>query len=211
MVARELRLPVHARLGAVGPGSEGDLELAAVGLYRGVWGRIVRAYKEDPVPMVATVVLPRFHALARADGDRALAEWAAEPVLVPVPMAKTRRRQRGFNPPEGLALELGAKLGWSCRPSALRRVRYRRPLRGLSETERRAEMAAAFQAGEIEELAGRPVILIDDVVTTGSTLRAAAEALRRCGVPVVRAWCLGRTPRRHARRHASDRRSGAGD
>src|SRR5512140_1187607 len=200
-LSRELQRPLRLRLRS-GAGAEtpvADLRLTAIGPYRGVWGRIIRAYKEDPDPMVAEVVLPRMIACVTGRTRRSLPPARPVPILVPVPMGRVRRRQRGFNPPERLAEALARSLGWDFCPQALRRTRYRRPLRGLSSAQRRLEMADAFEAGDSSRLGGREVILVDDVVTTGSTLRSAAAALRRAGVPVGRAWCLGRTPRRRTK------------
>jgi predicted amidophosphoribosyltransferase len=191
--------------------AEGGLPLTAVGLHRGAWGRVVRAYKEDPAPMAGEVVVPLMAACAREEIRRSrrlrrlCAAEGTRPALVPVPMARVRRRQRGLNPPECLGLSLARTLGWVCVPPLLRRVRYSRPLRGLPAGLRRREMAGAFETGEVSVLEGRPVVLVDDVVTTGSTLLAAAEALRRSGVPVVRAFCLGRTPRRRRPSRNPDR------
>ncbi len=189
--------PVRVLLGTAG----GTLAIGSTGPLEGAWGRVVRAYKEDPVPSVARLAESRtVRALARRGS-------AAGAVLVPVPMAPVRRRQRGCNPPETLALGLARRLGTFCAPRALCRVRWSRPLRGLGAAERRDLMAGAFVLGEAARgLDGRPVLLIDDVLTTGATLRAASETLRAAGIGPVRAWTLGRTPRRGGRTAGRPRR-----
>jgi len=205
MMARRSGRPRRLRLRSSGGGDleAADLKLLAAGNFAGVWGRVVRAFKEDADPMATGVVRPRLRALLRREAGRWRAAGEPDPVLVPIPMAAVRRRQRGFNPPEVLAEGLAREFGWPCRSRALRRVRYRRPLRGLSAAERRREMEGAFAVDDRLDLEGRAAILIDDVVTTGSTLREAARTLRSAGVPVTRAFCLARTPRRRASRPAS--------
>jgi predicted amidophosphoribosyltransferase len=173
------------------------LPVTSLGPLRGVWGRVVRSYKEDPVSQVAGMVEPMLAARLLADWVRGPARDGSSPVLVPVPMAPVRRRQRGVNPPELLALAAARRLGWGTAPDALRRVRYSRPLRGLSASARRQEMTEAIRPGSSAcGLSGARVWLIDDVLTTGATLRSSAEALRVIGVSVEGAWTLGRTTRR---------------
>jgi predicted amidophosphoribosyltransferase len=143
------------------------------------------------------MVEPMLAARLRADWVPRPAGDGSIPVLVPVPMAPVRRRQRGVNPPELLAQATARRLRWGTAPDALQRVRYSRPLRGLSASARRLEMADAIRAGsEARGLSGARVWLIDDVLTTGATLRSSAEALRVIGVSVEGAWTLGRTTRR---------------
>jgi predicted amidophosphoribosyltransferase len=187
---------LRVRLPDSGPGGGGILVVHALGRLRGRWGRLVRAYKEEPFPPASDLVEPLM-------ASRAGRWWAGSgsgemlpPVLVPVPMARVRRRQRGFNPPERLAGALARENGWTVAPQALVRRHYRRPLRGLPAARRMEEMSGAFVPGpEVERLRGRQVVLIDDVLTTGATLGAAVRALRDSGVEVKGAWTLGRTPR----------------
>ncbi len=172
----------------VGSGPGAGLTVRAAGRLEGVWGRIVRACKEDPTPAITDLVA----------GMVLRGRPGPQPILVPVPMAPVRRRERGFNPPEILARALARRLGGEVRLRALRRSRYRRPLRGLRASERRRLMAGAFEPGpEAIALRGRSVVLVDDVLTTGATLGAAAAGLRDAGVPAMEGWVLGRTPKRN--------------
>jgi predicted amidophosphoribosyltransferase len=115
-------------------------------------------------------------------------------------MAAVRRRERGFSPAERLAQSAAHRSGFLVLPHALRRTRYRRPLRGLGAGERRREMAGAV---EPDPAAGWQrldlVILIDDVFTTGATLEACFQAIRKADIHTelpVAAAVLAATPRR---------------
>ena len=183
----------------------------AAGPLVGAWGRAVRAYKADPTPGVSGVVLPPMLRVARCARE-GMGIASGEPVtLVPVPMAAVRRRERGFNPAEELARALAAGTGWTSVPDGLERRQYRRPLRGLSAQRRREEVAGAFAAGPgLARLAGSRVVLVDDVVTTGATLRVAIEALRAAGMTPAGALALART-RRPGRSGGGRREGGSGE
>ncbi len=106
-------------------------------------------------------------------------------VVVPVPLHWWRRFRRGYNQSEALARTLGRELGLPCRPRWLRRIRHT-PLQTLqSPTARRENVRGAFRARRRPELAGRTILLVDDVMTTGSTCREAARALKSAGAGQV--------------------------
>lgn len=106
--------------------------------------------------------------------------------LVPIPMFPRKKISRGFNQAELLAEVISQHSGIPCLPSALVRARTTRALRGLSPAERRAEMAGAFALGvEEERIRGRRLLIIDDIYTTGATVDAAAEPLRRAGAGII--------------------------
>jgi ComF family protein len=102
-------------------------------------------------------------------------------VLVPVPLAAGRRRQRGFNQAELIARGVGERLGWELRPGCLVRTRETPQQMRLTGAERRANVAGAFACPEPAAVAGRRVAVLDDVMTTGSTMGACAEALKAAG------------------------------
>ncbi len=112
--------------------------------------------------------------------------------LVPVPLHRQRLRQRGYDQALELARPLARRLDLPVLPCALRRIRNTAPQSELDARQRRRNLRAAFQAGS----APLPdhVALVDDVMTTGQTLHAAALALRRAGVARVDAWVCARVP-----------------
>jgi ComF family protein len=108
-----------------------------------------------------------------------------EPLLVPVPLHRSRLWQRGFNQAALVANELARATGHRSDPHLLRRVKRTPALRGMSLRQRRKVVAGAFQVDPSAELEGRTVVLIDDVLTTGSTANACARALRQAGASRV--------------------------
>lgn len=107
-------------------------------------------------------------------------------VLVPVPLHPRRRRERGFNQSELLASALGRRLALPVVAGALVRRLDTPSQTGLKAAARRANVKDAFAVRKRAQVAGRVVILVDDVVTTGATVRACAWALREAGAREVR-------------------------
>lgn len=98
-------------------------------------------------------------------------------LITPVPLHKTRFRERGFNQSQLIAKAIAAELGKPVVADAIRRVRYTRPQSKLGAEERKQNVAGAFTIVDGERLGGKTIILVDDVFTTGSTLRACAQVL----------------------------------
>ena len=132
-------------------------------------------------------------------GQRALAqplaELLAEPAralapadaIVPLPLHSARERERGYNQSALLAAELGRILGLPVVP-AVSRVRETQDQIGLSRGQRQRNVKDAFVCPRPELAAGRRLLLVDDVCTTGSTLLACAEPLVRAKAAAV--WGL---------------------
>ena len=110
---------------------------------------------------------------------------SSEPILVPVPLHRTRLWQRGFNQSALVARELSRRLKVPADNLALRRSRRTPPLKGMSPIQRRKTVAGAFEVRNKAAVAGKTVILIDDVLTTGSTAEACARTLQRAGAARV--------------------------
>ena len=100
-----------------------------------------------------------------------------EAILVPVPLHRGRLWQRGFNQSALVARELARATGHRSELHLLKRVKSTPALKGMSLGQRRKVVAGAFEVNESAELEGRTVVLIDDVLTTGSTANACARAL----------------------------------
>lgn len=101
-------------------------------------------------------------------------------LIVPVPLARRRQRERGYNQSAEIARRLARRLGCRMETRGLRRVRETAPQAGLSILDRRKNVRRAF-AADPARVAGRAVLLLDDVLTTGATAAAAALALRQAG------------------------------
>jgi ComF family protein len=108
-----------------------------------------------------------------------------EQLLVPVPLHRTRLWMRGFNQSALVARELSRRLGIASDSLALRRMRRTPPLKGMSPLQRRKIVAGAFRVRDKAAIAGKTVILVDDVLTTGSTADACARTLKRAGAARV--------------------------
>jgi ComF family protein len=112
-------------------------------------------------------------------------ELPDDALLVPVPLHRRRVWSRGFNQSAIVARELARRIGAQVALDALQRVKSTPPLKGMSMQQRRRAVAGAIRANPKAELRGRTVVLIDDVLTTGSTANACARALRRAGAKRV--------------------------
>lgn len=119
-----------------------------------------------------------------------VAAWNPE-VVVPVPMHWTRRLARGSSAAEGLAERLASGLGLPCR-SQLRRVRATRMQNELHPADRHANVRGVFRSAAA---AGRRVLLVDDVTTTGATLAECRAALVTAGASAVFAAVVARADR----------------
>jgi ComF family protein len=113
--------------------------------------------------------------------------WADRPLLVPVPLHGSRLRFRRYNQSVLLARELAQLTGLPLDAGLVRRDRKTRQQVGLSGESRLRNVQGAFSLHPraLERLQGRPVVLIDDVYTTGATVKAVTRALKRGGVERV--------------------------
>jgi ComF family protein len=105
--------------------------------------------------------------------------------VVPVPLDDRRARSRGYNQAALLAAPVATTLAVPLAPGWLRRTRPTRPQVGLTARDRRANVRGAFACPEPAAVAGRRLLVVDDVMTTGATLEACAEALVAAGAAGV--------------------------
>lgn len=112
-------------------------------------------------------------------------------LVIPVPLGRKRRKERGYNQAALLARSLALMVGLPFKPMAAKRTRETASQVGLSLEERHDNVAGAFWA-DPEQVAGKAVLLVDDVLTTGATLEAAAQALRHAGARQIEAVVVSR-------------------
>lgn len=117
--------------------------------------------------------------------------------IVPVPLHRGRQRERGYNQAEALARGLIASLrkgsrGLKLDTHCLKKTRATQPQTGLSPAERRENVRGAFAVSDSGNMKDRPLVLIDDVMTTGATLSACAAILKDAGARRVVALTLAR-------------------
>lgn len=149
--------------------------------------RAAVAYGELPRGLAIRLKYGRKVAIARtmARYMAPLVSRDGDAILVPVPLHRSRLWRRGFNQSALVARELSRRLSIATQPFALRRVKRTPPLKGMSPLQRRKTVAGAFRIANKGAVAGKTVILVDDVLTTGSTAEACARALKRAGAARV--------------------------
>ncbi len=150
--------------------------------YEGAGRELVRLLKFHGVLPAAAFCAARMTAIPAPRCDLVLA----------VPLGPRRRRRRGFNQSERIARHWANAQHLPTAFGALWRTRETAPQWGLTARERQANMRDAFAAGAA--VAGRRVLLLDDVITTGATVAACAQALRRAGAAEVHVLTVARAP-----------------
>ncbi|HYO82076.1 MAG TPA: ComF family protein [Bryobacteraceae bacterium] len=160
----------------------------AFGEYAGSLRQLIHLFKYEkistlagPLAVLASRALPR-------SGE----EYEA---IVPMPLHWRKRRERGFNQSLLLASELSKRTGVPVR-AVLRRVKATEAQAGLTGAQRRKNVAGAFAVRRPETVAGRHVLLIDDVLTTGATAGVCAAELKRNGARRVSVLTVARADRR---------------
>ena len=130
------------------------------------------------------------------DGRRLFGRWLCEAgadviasadLIMPIPLARMRLLSRRFNQAQILAAELARRTGKPVDAFGLARTRTTAHQIGLSRAERRRNVSGAFAvpAQRLHTVAGKSVLLVDDVITTGATASAAARALKKAGAARV--------------------------
>jgi ComF family protein len=126
---------------------------------------------------------------------RQLSHRGTRPELViPVPLGLARYRERGFNQARELALPLRDLLGLSLRSDLVVRQRETREQAGLDRKERRKNTRKAFAL--VAPVRARHIAIVDDVVTTGSTVNELSKLLRTAGAEWIEVWAVARAVRK---------------
>ncbi len=151
----------------------------------------------------------RLHSAARELGRMlagAIAQLAGEAptemLVVPVPLHRSKYAQRGFNQSRSLAVEALKFLRTShpqwkltLAPSTLMRLRATESQAGLAPRERRINVRGAFSVSDPSQVTAQNILLVDDILTTGATARAAAQTLLKAGAASVWVATLARAQR----------------
>jgi ComF family protein len=184
-----LRVPLCARCLAAGREPSGCTRHAGFKVFT-PWifddyaAQVVHALKYGGRPSLAAP-------LGRTLGGAVPATWLRPDLVLEVPLHPARERERGYNQAAELADALAGVLGAPRLPGALARVRATPPQAKLGEAARRRNVAGAFAVARRSGLAGRRVLVVDDVMTTGATLEACLDVLGRAGAHaagVTLAW-----------------------
>jgi ComF family protein len=157
--------------------------------YRFPVDRMIHRYKDSGQRAFAK---PLLRGLTQKLEDRLTEHPDQRPdLLIPTPMHPARRRKRGFNQASDIAEHLGRELGLPWAPDLAIRTRKTRTQRGLGRQARISNLAGIF------DVIGTPpprVAIVDDVMTTGATVRLFSRALKNAGAQDVHVWALARTP-----------------
>jgi ComF family protein len=162
----------------------------AYGAYEGELRELIHLLKYDQVHPAAAVLGKM---LARAI---AKLELTIPVLVVPVPLQASKRRQRRFNQAELIALSAlksGYNKGFQLVTDALQRTRPTVSQIGLTRPQRRENIRGAFKVAHLNKISGRDILLVDDVMTTGTTVAECARVLRRAGARNVWVATVART------------------
>lgn len=158
--------------------------LALYGQYRGALRQLILRFKHGGKPalafLLAGMLLDAASCLPLPD------------VILGIPQHREHLRRRGYNQAHELAVALGLLLSLPVRPDLLRRPADTPHQTGLTAAQRQRNAAGSFRAADVR---GLHLWLVDDIITTGSTLRAAGTELLRAGAARVDVLALARTPR----------------
>lgn len=164
------------------------LKVISAGRYDGALKRLVYKLKYDGDRLIASdlsrLIIEAFSLLADELRGRPL-------VMVPVPLHNQRLKSRGFNQAELIAQQAAYGLQVRLSSRALKRLRDTKPQHGLNRSQRQVNLSEAF-LGYSAKLAGKAVILVDDIYTSGATLSAAANEVLSKGACAVYALTVAR-------------------
>ena len=161
------------------------------------------AFDRSQAAFVYAFPLDRLVQAFKYHGTLAFADWFAQAmlerrtgradadVLIPVPLARGRQQERGFNQALEIAKPLSRWTGIPLLADAAIRVRDTPPQASLPWSERAQNIRGAFACDVV--LTGKKVIVIDDVMTTGASLEEFAKTLKRAGAASVENWLIART------------------
>ncbi len=149
--------------------------------------RLLMLLKYEPATPLANWFAARLEEVVRGEPQLAEVDW-----IVPVPLDRTRFRERGYNQAELIARPLARRLARPISTSLLSRLHPRPPRLKLSRRERWETVRGAFEVPAAARVDRSCILLVDDVLTSGATLDACARALRSAGAAAVHAVTVAR-------------------
>jgi ComF family protein len=163
---------------------------AAYGAYDGELRELIHLLKYEQVESAAGVL-----GRVLAEAIRKLGPFADSILVVPVPLYRSKRRERGFNQAELIARAAlkGAAFSWELCFDVLERTRPTVSQIGLTRAQRIENIRGAFRVPHPKRVAGREILLVDDVLTTGTTASECARILRKAGAEKVWVGTVART------------------
>lgn len=198
-MVNEFSLDPDGRCHVCQGGEPGFHEAYTFGLYEGALRDLVHLLKYQQMKPLARRLGEMLNA--------ALPEGRSYDAVVPVPLHWRRRWTRGFNQCALLAAEVGRRRAIPV-VEPVRRIRPTSSQTGLTDDQRRRNVASAFRVMNGKPVDGRRIVLVDDVMTTGATASACAMALRRAGARSVTLLTLARVDRRFSHPASSYAASG---
>lgn len=153
------------------------------GRYRGVLKDAVLLLKYRKIRPLGAYLGGLVSAAVQKDEDL----WRGVDLVVPVPLHRDRRRERGFNQSERIGREIARRAGLPIDGGVLLKVRSTPPQTSLEHGARTENVRGAYALGRKKSIEGKILLLVDDVFTTGSTLGECARVLRSAGAADVRA------------------------
>lgn len=167
-----------------------DAALACVD-YGAPWDQLIADFKfHDGLDLGAVFATAIADEAMRQDVDPAT-------LLLPVPLGAARLRERGYNQAWQLARQIARRLRLAADPHLLLRVRETPHQLALPPEQRADNVRGAFavEPRRRSEIAGRHVAVVDDVLTTASTVAEISRVLAQAGAASVQVWVFARTPR----------------
>lgn len=156
--------------------------------YEGIVKDIILLYKYRGFAVLSGVLAELVLCSLAGDEDF----WSGIEAVVPVPLHPAREKSRGFNQARLVAKRLAKQRHLPLLAGRLVKVRKTEPQTSLGGQAREVNLKGAFQVRKCGGIKGKTVLLVDDVYTTGSTIRECSAALRKAGVREVRAVTVAR-------------------
>lgn len=163
---------------------QGDLPLFVWGGYDGKLKQAIAALKYDKHPQIGELL---GFWLGETWQNCSLIPSKITPLIIPVPLHKSKEKIRGFNQAEIIARAFCQVTKYSLKPKGLMRIRQTKPMFDLTFEEKESNIKGAFKLGKSLEnhSLSRPVLLVDDIYTTGTTVKEAARILGNKGIRVL--------------------------